>query len=84
MANDASPFFREEALDHHRTQRADGAVVRIAPGWTRWTYWLVVWSVLLALFVLAVVRVTVRGAGVRAGVLGVVAACGFGAATVGT
>jgi len=33
-------LFRQEALDHHLQSRGEGDVLRIAPGWTRWTYWL--------------------------------------------
>jgi membrane fusion protein (multidrug efflux system) len=44
-----SRIFREEALRHHEGTQDEGDVLRIAPTWTRWTYW-----VLLALLLAAV------------------------------
>jgi len=52
-----APLFRQEALDHHFGQRAEGAVIRITPEWTRWTYWLLVWTVAAALVYAIVGRV---------------------------
>jgi membrane fusion protein (multidrug efflux system) len=45
----ASPVFRQEAVDHHLGYRADGRLIRLSPGWTRWSYWLLAWSVAAAL-----------------------------------
>ncbi|MFH1131433.1 MAG: PilZ domain-containing protein, partial [Pseudomonadota bacterium] len=43
--------FRKEALDHYtRGERFEGEVLRVSPGWTRWTYWLIVLLVLAGLF----------------------------------
>lgn len=42
-----SRIFREEALRHHEGSRDEGDVLRIAPTWTRWTYWLLL-ALLLA------------------------------------
>src|SRR5215475_2960461 len=36
-------IFREEALEYHlRGNRTQGDLLRIAPRWTHWTYWLLV------------------------------------------
>jgi len=41
-------IFREEALEYHvRRHRTQGDLLRIAPAWTRWTYWFLV-AVLVA------------------------------------
>src|SRR5947209_6243331 len=35
-----TPLFREEALEHHAGQRQEGQLLRLSPGWTRWSFWL--------------------------------------------
>jgi hypothetical protein len=38
----AESIFRHEALEHHRLGRTEGRVLRIAPSWIGWAYWIVV------------------------------------------
>jgi membrane fusion protein (multidrug efflux system) len=38
----AESIFRREALEHHRQGQAEGRVLRIAPDWIGWAYWIVV------------------------------------------
>ena len=36
-------IFRKEALEYHQHyRRQEGDLLRLAPGWTRWTYWILV------------------------------------------
>ncbi|HEX7277234.1 MAG TPA: hypothetical protein VF244_07650 [Acidimicrobiales bacterium] len=37
-------LFRREALDHHTGRGGPGDVLRVAPRWTTWLFWLVVVS----------------------------------------
>jgi hypothetical protein len=68
------PPFRAEAIEHHRRRRGSGAVLRVAPRWTRWAFWALVAVAVAALLVTALVRVdrerfvpaTIAGAEVRA------------------
>ncbi len=56
-------IFREEALRHHSVGREEGDVLRLPPGWTRWTYWLLLaaFAVGLGFVTLGTVREDVRG-----------------------
>lgn len=47
-------IFRAEAVDYHAGSRVEGEVLQMLPGWTRWTY-----RLLVALFVVFVVFVAV-------------------------
>jgi len=40
-----SPF-RQQALDYHARDHAGGALLRLSPGWSRWSYWLLLATVL--------------------------------------
>jgi membrane fusion protein (multidrug efflux system) len=42
-------LFREEALRHHFRREEEGEVLRLYPGWGRWSYWLVLAVVLAGL-----------------------------------
>lgn len=55
-ARDSSPF-RQEALDYHARQHHEGALLRLSPSWSRWSYWLLVATVLAAAVYGAVGRV---------------------------
>jgi membrane fusion protein (multidrug efflux system) len=35
-----TPLFRPEAVDHHAVRNRSGALLDLAPAWTRWTFWL--------------------------------------------
>jgi multidrug resistance efflux pump len=41
--------FRQEALDYHAGDQAGGALLRLSPGWSRWSYWLLLATVVVAL-----------------------------------
>jgi membrane fusion protein (multidrug efflux system) len=45
----ASPPFRQEALQHYQSFRTHGNVIRIAPRWSRWSYGFLVWAVVASL-----------------------------------
>jgi multidrug resistance efflux pump len=40
MSVPSSSPFRQEALDYHAGDRTGGALLRLSPGWSRWSYWL--------------------------------------------
>lgn len=42
MAEFSSDLFRSEAVQHHAQYAGQGDVLRIAPDWTQWSYWLLV------------------------------------------
>jgi membrane fusion protein (multidrug efflux system) len=42
----SSDLFREEAIAHHAGYQHQGALLRISPSWTLWTFWLLVMVVL--------------------------------------
>lgn len=51
-----SDLFRQEALEHHAGKRA-GDVLRVAPRWTSWLFWLLLLSVAAGLAVAWFVRI---------------------------
>jgi membrane fusion protein (multidrug efflux system) len=50
----AEGLFREDALRHHLGEGDEGDVIRLSPGWTRWTYLFLVGIVLVGLVFLFV------------------------------
>ncbi|HXU74151.1 MAG TPA: HlyD family efflux transporter periplasmic adaptor subunit [Polyangia bacterium] len=48
MSAPSSSPFRQEALDYHARDQAGGALLRLSPGWSRWSYWLLLAIVLAA------------------------------------
>jgi len=43
---DRDSLYRQEALEHHqRSTREGGDVLRLAPAWGRWGYWLLLAAV---------------------------------------
>ena len=48
MSERSSSPFRQEALDYHAGEQGGGALLRLSPGWSRWSYWLLLASVLAA------------------------------------
>lgn len=41
-------IFRKEALEYYQHyRRQEGDVLLLAPGWTRWTYWILVWMLVV-------------------------------------
>jgi multidrug efflux pump subunit AcrA (membrane-fusion protein) len=46
-ARNSSPF-RQEAIDYHAGDRRDGALLRLSPRWTRWSYWLLLATLVAA------------------------------------
>lgn len=51
-----SDLFRQEALEHHAGKRA-GEVLRVAPRWTGWLFWLLLGSVVMGLVATWFVRI---------------------------
>ena len=51
-----SDLFRQEALEHHAGAGA-GDVLRVAPRWTRWLFWLLLASVAAGLAAAWLVRI---------------------------
>jgi membrane fusion protein (multidrug efflux system) len=51
-----SPF-RQEAIEYHAGERREGALLRLSPGWTRWSYWLLVCMLVAAAAYGAIARV---------------------------
>lgn len=45
----AGRLYRQEALQEHARPRLEGEVLRIAPGWTRWAYWMLLMVLATAL-----------------------------------
>jgi membrane fusion protein (multidrug efflux system) len=56
--------FRERALRERELSAMPLEPLRLAPGWTRWTYWLMVGALAAALLALVVVRVPEYASGV--------------------
>ena len=48
MSSRSSSPFRQEALDHHAREQGGGPLLRLSPGWSRWSYWLLLGTVLAA------------------------------------
>jgi membrane fusion protein (multidrug efflux system) len=48
MFERSSSPFRQEALDYHAGAENGGALLRLSPGWSRWSYWLLLATVLAA------------------------------------
>lgn len=56
-------LFRQEALDHHLQSRGEGDVLRIAPGWTRWTYWILVGMIVVGILYMTFGKIDEYAAG---------------------
>lgn len=48
MSSRSSSPFRQEALDYHAREQGGGPLLRLSPGWSRWSYWLLLGTVLAA------------------------------------
>jgi membrane fusion protein, multidrug efflux system len=48
-APDGADIFRREALEHHNRPPREGDVLKLSPGWSRWTFWMLVGACLAAL-----------------------------------
>ena len=44
----ASSPFRQEAVDYHAGEHYEGALLRLSPRWTRWSYWLLLATLIAA------------------------------------
>lgn len=58
-----SQIFRKEAIEHATGSRVDGEVIRLAPGWTRSSYWVLVMAFLASLIYCAVGTLHEYGSG---------------------
>jgi hypothetical protein len=50
-------LFRAEAMEHHGGRGAPGDVLRVAPRWTAWLFWLLLASILAGAVAAWVLRV---------------------------
>jgi multidrug resistance efflux pump len=53
-AEDQSPLFRQEALEHYLDQSEEGDLLRASPVWANWTYRLLVLTTVVAIAYLAI------------------------------
>ncbi len=64
--SEARPIFREEAVREYSEARMQGRLLQVSPTWTRWTFWLLLATVVGALGTVTLVPVVswVEGEGI--------------------